>query len=190
MQSIKISTPSGFIVCLDIDSEVSNTELLTLKKACRILADRLGSAEFKRFCENYQYTKTTYTGMLWWKNYTTRVLTGFKNSGELTGLQVYEHLMLGKEVLSNTADRTLNVHLKIDRRTKRGVLGYTYPSTPKQWIYSWLLKTTPEKIAGNLAHEWVHKMGYGHAYRFNSTREHTVPYAVGYFVGKEHSTEG
>jgi uncharacterized protein YjaZ len=90
--------------------------------------------------------------------------------------------MAGKEVLREAKNYQADIVLRIDRRRRRGVLGYTYPSSIKQWIYSWFLKSDFKSVAGNLAHEWCHKMGYKHAYKYNSTRHHTVPYAVGDYV--------
>ena len=69
------------------------------------------------------------------------------------------------------------------RRSKRNVLGYTYSNTKTQWVYNYFFTNGGiEDIAGNMVHEWVHKMGFGHASKNNSTRKYTVPYAVGYFV--------
>jgi hypothetical protein len=37
----------------------------------------------------------------------------------------------------------------------------------------------PHEVAGNLAHEWTHKLGFGH----ESAAEHdSVPYGIGYIV--------
>jgi hypothetical protein len=37
-------------------------------------------------------------------------------------------------------------------------------------------------VAGNLAHEWMHQLGFEHAWRHEPGREHTVPYAIGTLV--------
>lgn len=176
-------TLNGFTVNLYCESNLSFDEAYTLRQAVRHMASRLSSNEFKEFCINYAYEYKTSTGHLWWKQYHTHYVEGFKYSDGRNGLEIYNHLMNGSEKLSmGVSDQTANIHLMIDRRLRRGVLGYTYPNTTKQWIYSWFLKSDYRKIAGNLAHEWCHKMGYGHEYRYNQTRRHTVPYAVGDFV--------
>ena len=41
---------------------------------------------------------------------------------------------------------------------------------------------TPYQVAGNLTHEWLHKMGFTHDSAATSTRPYSVPYAVGYIV--------
>ena len=71
----------------------------------------------------------------------------------------------------------------LDKRYKKGVLGYTYPSTVKQWIYkSFFIDATYKEVSQNLTHEWMHKIGFGHPSKKTSTRKYSVPYACGYFV--------
>ena len=41
---------------------------------------------------------------------------------------------------------------------------------------------TPAEIAGNLAHEWMHKIGFDHDFNSTSRRPYSVPYAVGDLV--------
>lgn len=166
-------------------------------KAALHMEKALNSLEFKEFCSPYirgggfKYIKVR-TSPIWkfWNKTYKQVKVqvpiegyGFKNPNGLTDQEVYEKLMLGAEVLNNENDREADIYLKIDRRNKRGVIGYTYGNTSWQWIYqNWFKSYTPEEIAGNLAHEWCHKMGFTHAFKNNPTRHHTVPYAVGYFV--------
>ena len=98
--------------------------------------------------------------------------------------EIYMHLMAGEETLSEDGeDGEADIFMELDRRSSRNVLGYTYSNTTKQWIYnSFFTNGDDWDIAGNIVHEWVHKMGYGHAYKRTATRQYSVPYAVGYFV--------
>lgn len=178
-----IETFNNFTVKLVCESDLTTDEMITLHKATRHMAITLGGADFERFCRMYHYSYTTSTGYLWWAKRTRHIVEGFKLSEGRTGAQVHHHLMKGAEILRPDANNTADITLVVDRRNKRGVLGYTYPNSVKQWVYSWLLRTDYRRVAGNLAHEWCHKMGYGHEFRYNSTRKHTVPYAVGDFVG-------
>lgn len=166
-------------------------------KAAKHIEKALNSLEFKEFCSpyirgggvKYVRVRTSPIWRFWNRTYKTIKKEvpisgyGFKKPNGLTDQEVYEKIMLGAEILDPTDDREADIYLKIDRRNKRGVIGYTYGNTKWQWIYNWYFKsyTIPE-MAGNLAHEWCHKLGFGHDHRWNSTREHTVPYAVGYFV--------
>jgi hypothetical protein len=80
-------------------------------------------------------------------------------------------------------DNEADIFLKIDRTDKPGVIGYTYSNTKWQWIYSRILREWgAQDIAGNLAHEWCHKIGFEHESSWTSKREHSVPYAIGYYV--------
>jgi len=172
----------NFKVSLRVVGQCTIDQELMLKKAVRIMANRIGSQGFRQFCENYTFSYRTHTGMLWWKRYTTHHQSGFKFPNGLNGAEVYQSIMHGAETLSPVKNRTADMELTIDTRNKRSVLGYTYPNSVRQYMYSWLLETTPDRVAGNLAHEWCHKLGFDHKHRYNSTRRHSVPYAVGDFV--------
>ncbi len=169
-------------VNIKVHSDLTLEEEMMVMKAKRIMEARLNSQGFKQFCTDYKFTYTTHTGRLWWKKYTTHHQVGFKYPNGLSGAGVYQAIMNGAETLTPIVDGVANIELVIDRRNKRSVLGYTYPNTAKQWVYSWLLRTTPERLAGNLAHEWCHKLGFKHKHRYNSTRKHSVPYAVGDYI--------
>lgn len=175
----------NFRVCVRSMSEMTTDEQITLHKAVRHMAQKLGGQEFEDFCTSYSYDIVTTTGRLWWKKTASVRYLGFKYSNGRTREQVYTHLMGGQETLAQpmpTPNNTADIELVIDRGRSWSAIGYTYPNTVKQWIYSWFLKSDYRRVAGNLAHEWCHKMGYGHEYRYNPTRQHTVPYAVGDFV--------
>jgi hypothetical protein len=44
---------------------------------------------------------------------------------------------------------------------------------------------TVEELAGNIAHESMHVLGYGHPYFNTKQRPFSVPYAIGYFFKQE-----
>jgi hypothetical protein len=41
---------------------------------------------------------------------------------------------------------------------------------------------TPAEVAGNVFHEWTHKLGFGHDSRYSVSRNSSVPYALGYIM--------
>lgn len=163
---------NGFKVSLNILSELSEKEFNKLEMATEHIALMIGSSQFKDFCMQFRYFETITSGYLWWKKTTIRQHHNFKHNKNLTNEQIYQM------ITENVAD----IHLVIDRRKKRSVIGYTYPNTIKQWIYSWFLKSDYKQVAGNLIHEWCHKLGFEHDFRYNNTRKYSVPYAVGYYV--------
>ena len=41
---------------------------------------------------------------------------------------------------------------------------------------------TPAEVAGNIFHEWTHKLGFDHDVIYTSERNATVPYALGFLI--------
>lgn len=180
-----------------ISEDLTEKEQEKLDQAVSHFEKAINSNQFLEFCNPFKRGGGFYEIKVkvgpWWKfwNKEYRLIKkarqfegyGFKFPGGRSDLDVYNHLMTGSEVLNPFVDNVANVYLKIDKRNKKNVIGYTYPNTRWQWIYSnWFKKMTINEIAGNIAHEWCHKMGYRHNSKDNPTRIYTVPYAVGYFV--------
>jgi hypothetical protein len=96
--------------------------------------------------------------------------------------EIYQAIIEAKEVIGDgKSDGVAQVYLNVDRRNKRGIVGYTYPSTKFQWVYSWVLKRySPEQIAGNLGHEHAHKIGLGDSSFWKS--KDAITYIVGSFI--------
>jgi hypothetical protein len=172
---------NSFKVKVLVESTLTATEDTMLRQAVRIFAQRIGSKEFFNFCMKYHYTRKITTGRWWNRQTVTDFVPMFNCKSGLTRSEIYNKILEGEEVLQQGSNGTADIILRIDRRRRR-TIGYTYPNTITQWIYSWVLHTTPESIAGNLAHEWCHKLGFEHDYYYNYERQFSVPYAVGDFV--------
>jgi hypothetical protein len=180
---------NNFTVDLVIEGFFTPDEELKIRQAVRHITLVVSSEEFKNYCLNFSYSQQVCTGKLWWRNCTTQVINNFNwnftpTKRNKTNLEIYNHIISGKEVLNPVIDNTANIVLRIDRRRSRGVIGYTYPNTVTQWVYSWFLTSSYKEIAGNIFHEWCHKLGYDHAFRYAWDREFTVPYALGYYVAR------
>jgi hypothetical protein len=109
-----------------------------------------------------------------------------KNQGK-TNLEIYNHLMTGSEVLMPESSGIMNFDLTLykSKNPWSKVKGYTKKDTMRIWINKKFFRRSswePKDVAANMAHEWVHKMGYGHAFKYNSDRPSTVPYAIGYII--------
>jgi hypothetical protein len=109
-----------------------------------------------------------------------------KNQGK-TNEEIYNHLMTGSEVLMPESRGVMNFDLTLYRSNNpwSKVKGYTKQDTMRIWINKKFFRKSswkPKDAAANMAHEWVHKMGYGHAFKYNSNRPYTVPYAIGYIL--------
>jgi hypothetical protein len=191
MKVIKAEGKNGFKISLTA-TNFRDGDYEKLERILPLCAEALGSDEFQDFMANFSYDLKVCSGRWWWKKCRTDVIENFKDSYiNVNGVrkymekeEVYHHLMTAEEVLSEDGeDKEADIFMELDRRSSRNVLGYTYSNTTKQWIYNSFFKNGDDwDIAGNIVHEWVHKMGYGHAYKRTATRQYSVPYAVGYFV--------
>jgi len=161
---------------LDIEVKLSNfldSDKLKLYKAVEILRDVMNSKELKNLILNHKY-----------KGEVT-----FNQNNEMTNEEIYNHLMTGAENLKPDADQTMNFDLTLYRSKNpwSKVKGYTLPDTMQIWLNKKFYRKsswTSVDVAANMAHEWVHKMGFGHDYYYNEDRPYSVPYAIGKLVGQ------
>jgi hypothetical protein len=104
----------------------------------------------------------------------------------LSNENIYDLIMSGWDKFNQTheGDADLESHLHYKRWSN--AIGHTYPSTFKTWLNTKFWTGTEKQIvaliAGNIVHEYMHNLGFGHAYKWNPTRDHSVPYAVGTIV--------
>lgn len=107
----------------------------------------------------------------------------FLENNKKSNKQIYQSILAGAETLSKIEDNTMDMHLVFYTDTSSRVIGYTYPSSPKVWLNTkYFNKFDSLRVASNLVHEWMHKLGYGHDYEWTEERKYTVPYAVGRIV--------
>jgi len=157
-------------------------EQIKVHLAGQYLESVVNNPMFKDFVLNYKYEVGYYIGMLWWRKYYTKQQSKFTYTN-LNNRQVWNKFISGAETLSPEADNEMDIYIKVDRRNRRGVIGYTYPASKFQWIYSWVLKKfSVEQIAGNIVHEWLHKIGFEHPFNRTIYRPFSVPYAIGDMV--------
>lgn len=105
----------------------------------------------------------------------------FASNNGLSNEEIYEIFMEGRETLQPDTAGEMNFYLKLYNKSWSKVIGYTTPDTNVinlNWKFFKNFK--PHEVASNLAHEWTHKIGFGH----RSAKEHdSAPYAIGYIVG-------
>jgi hypothetical protein len=94
----------------------------------------------------------------------------------------------GVDLFNRTRDNDLDVWLTL-YHTDTATVGYTYKSTWRTWLNNRFLSlwwNTPEKIAGNIAHEACHNIeGINrHSKRWTKYRRFSAPYAIGYLVAE------
>lgn len=108
----------------------------------------------------------------------------YVDNGGMTNAQVYKTILEGAERLTPSKNNAMDLHL--ERYTESNiVIGYTMPSIKTIYMNSKYLNKssfTSNKVAMNLMHEWLHKLGFKHAQKNSPSRPHSVPYAVGYII--------
>jgi hypothetical protein len=169
----------------DMQSEMAPTQALTfdinaeltgferdheekIYQAFDMIKRVVASAEFKKKVLNH-----TYNGK---KQYV--------DNGGLTNAQIYKRLLEGAEMLSPAKNNTMDLKLESYEESNI-VIGYTMPSIKTIYMnkkYLDLSNFHPNKVAMNLMHEWLHKLGFKHAQKNSASRPHSVPYAIGYIM--------
>jgi hypothetical protein len=101
--------------------------------------------------------------------------------------EVYATIRAAKENYTSQADGEvdLNVNLESFSWFQRKVVGYTTPSsdtiTTNRRFFSGFDQS---EIAGHLAHEWLHKIGFDHDFNATARRPFSVPYELGELIEK------
>lgn len=137
-----------------------------MEKALRALEEVVNSEEFKERVINFKNKKGE---------------RAFASNKGLTNEQIYAQFMEGRETLQQDTPNEMNFWLKLYNKPWSRVIGYTTPTVNLiniNWKY--FKGNEVSSVASNLAHEWTHKIGFGH----KSASEHdSAPYGIGYIVG-------
>lgn len=107
----------------------------------------------------------------------------FVDNNGLTNAQIYAKILEAAEVVAGAgANNTMDLELEL-YSASTNVVGYTLPSVVRVWMNKKFFNTfKPYQVAGNMFHEWLHKVGFGHDFEATASRPYSVPYAVGYIV--------
>ncbi len=106
----------------------------------------------------------------------------FASNKGLTNEEIYARFMEGRETLQQDTPNEMNFYLKLYNKPWSKVIGWTNQKINVIHInWKYFKGNSINSVAANLAHEWVHKIGFGH----KSAAEHdSAPYAIGYIVGQ------
>lgn len=155
-------------VALGQVSGYSGAERAKLDEATGLLAKVLNSREFRDGVLN-----ATFNGRL-----------GFAGDPR-TPAEIYATIRAGKENYTDAADGEVDLNLELKNFSwfQRNVVGYTTESSDTLTINrSFFSAYTPAEVAGNLAHEWLHKLGFEHDFKATARRPDSVPYELGELV--------
>lgn len=149
-------------------TDFTNPQAKKMYSALDRLKIVLNSYEFKDSILNHKYQgKVTFVD----------------NQG-LSNEEIYEKIMLGAETLQPGIDEELDLDITLYYK-KNSTVGYTYPNVNRIWVNNNFFATfTLGKVAANAAHEWTHKIGFGHDSNRTTRRSYSVPYGVGSIVQK------
>lgn len=106
----------------------------------------------------------------------------FADNGGKTNAQIYQSILDAAESLKPVKNNTMDLGVKMYYQAS-SVVGYTNPSITYINVNTKFFNSyAANQVAGNLFHEWLHKLGYKHDVSATAKRPYTVPYAIGYMV--------
>jgi hypothetical protein len=106
----------------------------------------------------------------------------FVDNKGLSNQQIYDTLLAGREDLRPEVDNEMDLELEL-YYSWRNVVGYTTPGELRIYMNTKFFDPyTPSEVAGNVFHEWTHKLGFDHASSPVPGRDASVPYAIGYMI--------
>jgi len=107
-------------------------------------------------------------------------------SSEEIATKIYQ----AREFYKDTADQCAQLHWVLDPAKKpllarRPAIGFGESGDVEIHTYTWFFDAADlAELAGHIAHEWSHKIGFQHLYMRHKNRDKTVPYAFGNLVRK------
>jgi hypothetical protein len=171
----------GLPISLDALNGFSDASEAKVRQAAQALGSVLGSDEFRNAVLSFAYD-----GKAQFANNDLADAQGNTVATGLSNEQVYDTLLASRETYLGNTDS--EVHLDLTLYTppfykKWGVVGYGYPGQPQIFMnWFWFDAFSVAQVAGNLAHEWTHKLGFDHDYKATARRPYSVPYGVGCIV--------
>jgi hypothetical protein len=99
-----------------------------------------------------------------------------------TPQEIYDSIILAQENFSGGKPHVMDLNMEMYYE-EDGAIGYTNVSDPYFYMNRWVQASyTPMQTAGNIFHEWLHKLGHRHTYEWTEDRKDSVPYKLGYIV--------
>lgn len=116
-------------------------------------------------------------------NHTYNGKKTFVDNGGFTNAQIYQKILDGAEKLQPAKNNTMNMEVEL-YYAATSTVGYTYANSKRIWVNTKYFNTNAVSgVASNLFHEWLHKLGFTHASSYSTSRDYSVPYAIGRIIG-------
>lgn len=162
---------SGLTVKLQSLTNATPEVTTKVTQALKLLENVVNTPAFKDRVLNmtYKIGKTTYQG------YTQT---------DLTPTQILQDIEKGQENYAGGSDGVIDLFLD-SYYQRSSTVGYTSKTDKFIHMNQYIQGSyTAAQTAGNIFHEWMHKIGYDHSSRNNVYRPHSVPYKLGYMVAE------
>lgn len=115
-------------------------------------------------------------------NHTYNGVKKFVDNGGLTNSQIYMKILEGMENYKQSKNNTMDLNIKVYYQNSSTV-GYTTTTSSYINMNTKFLNTyTSNQVTRNMVHEWLHKLGFKHAVSYSTSRNYSVPYAIGKIV--------
>lgn len=132
------------------------------------IKDVVGSEEFRTAVLNHTYNgKKT-----------------FVDNGGLTNAQIYQKILEGAEKLQPSKNNRMDMSVKLYYQNSSTVGYTTTGSKTINMNTKYFNKYSSSGVSHNMMHEWLHKLGFKHAVNYSTSRNYSVPYAIGNLMGK------
>lgn len=162
------SAALNFNVNLKMDNSFNGAQADKIHAAAELIRKVVASEAFKNAILNF-----TYNGK-----------KAFVDNKGLSNAQIYKAIIEGSEKLTPGIDNEMDLSLEL-YQANTIVVGYTMPNELKIWMNGKFFNANSAAgVTTNMVHEWLHKIGFEHAQQSTPSRPSSVPYAVGYLVGR------
>jgi hypothetical protein len=171
MNKLVSTTSSIPSMALNFKTNVSFLNLTSAQKtkynkAISIVKKVIGTESFRSKVLNYRYNGRYQ----------------FANNDGKSNSQIYQAILDAAEKLKPIKNNTMDLGVKM-YYAANSVVGYTNPSITYINVNTKFFNSySSNEVAGNLFHEWLHKLGFNHDSTSTSRRPYSVPYAIGYLI--------
>lgn len=170
-------------VHLDALKGFSDDDTTKIDQAAAVMEKVLNSDDFRQAVIGF-----TYQNKPQFSNNEIADAGGHTIAHDMTNQQIYDTLMASRETYLNNTDLIAHLNLTLYSPPfykKWSVVGYGYPGKPQIFMnQNYFNSYSVADVAGNIAHEWTHKLGFDHDYNRTPNRPYSVPYAIGCIVEK------
>lgn len=109
----------------------------------------------------------------------------FHDNGGLSNKEIYNKILLGAEDLNPSKNNTMDLIVSLYHESSSRTVGYTTKKSKKiNMNTKYFDSYSPAQVSRNMMHEWLHKIGFEHAYVYSRSRNYSVPYGVGRIMEK------